>query len=81
MFRPRQIPARGCGPVARQLATFPTGTRVQLHYGAVWVKFVRRWMVAGVVGDPVTSTELGRLNGGVMPGLLSRAWEPVGVTP
>ncbi len=74
-FRPAQIPARGHGAVARQLAKLPSQTRVQLHYGAVFVKYVRKWMLAGVIGEPVTSTELSRLNGGVMPVLLSPAWE------
>lgn len=81
MFRPQQVPARGHGAVARQLAKLPSQTRVQLHYGAVFVKYLTRWMVAGVIGDPITSTTLALLNGGVMPVLLSPAWEPVEVTP
>ncbi len=81
MFRPSQVPARGHGAVARQLAKLPSGTRVQLHYGAVWVKYLKKWMVAGVIGEPVTSTALALLNGGVMPVQLSPAWEPVEVTP
>ncbi len=81
MFRPSRVPPRGHGAVARQLAKLPSGTRVQLHYGAVFVRYVKRWMVAGVIGDPATSTELSRLNGGVMPVILSPAWEPAEVTP
>ncbi len=81
MFRPSQVPSRGHGAVARQLAKLPSQTRVQLHYGAVWVKYLKRWMVAGVIGEPVTSTELSRLNGGVMPVLLSPAWEPRELAP
>ncbi len=63
------------------MAKLPSGTRVQLHYGAVFVRYVRKWMVAGVIGDPITSTELSRLNGGVLPVRLSPAWEPAEVTP
>jgi hypothetical protein len=81
MFRSSRIPTRGHGAVARQLGRFPSGTRVQLHYGSVFVRYVRQWMVAGVIGDPVTSTEPSRLNGGVMPQALSPAWEPGEVTP
>jgi hypothetical protein len=47
MFRPSRIPTRGHGSVARQLAKLPSGTRVQLHYGSVFVRYVRQWMVAG----------------------------------
>ncbi len=74
------MPARGHGSVARQLAKLPSQTHVRMHHGAVFVKYVRRWMVAGVIGDPVTSTELSRLNGGVMPVPMSPAWQPVEVT-
>lgn len=77
MFRPRHIPPRGHGPVARQLARLASGTRVQLQYGAVYVKLVRKWLPAGVICDPITSTELSRLNGGVLPAMLPPAWEPV----
>ncbi len=80
-FRPSRVPTRGLDAVARQLSRLPSGTRVQLHYGAVLVKYVTRWMVAGVIGDPITSTEVSRLNGGVLPVQLSPAWEPVGVAP
>ncbi len=81
MFRPSQVPTRGLGAVARQLSRLPSGTRVQLHYGSVWIKYVRRWMLAGVIGEPTTSTELSRVNGGVLPVQLLPAWEPVEVTP
>jgi hypothetical protein len=67
--------------VARQLAKLPQGTRVQLHYGAVWIRYARKWMLAGTIGDPITSAELSRLNGGVLPVQLSPAWEPVEVAP
>jgi hypothetical protein len=80
MFRPSRAP-RGHGPVARQLAKLPSQTRVQLHHGAVFVKYERRWMVAGVIGDPITSTTMALLNGGVLPVVLSPAWEPAEVTP
>ncbi len=81
MFRPRRIPTRGHGPVARQLGRLPSGTRGQLHYGAVFVRYVKCGMVAGVIGDPITSAELSRLNGGVAPVQLSPAWDPAEVTP
>jgi hypothetical protein len=81
MFRPPSLPPRGHGPVARQLAKLPSGARVHLHYGSVWVKYVRRWMPAGVIGDPITSPELARLNAGMMPIQLSPAWGPGEVTP
>ncbi len=81
MFGPSRIPPRGHGPVARQLAKLPSGTRVQLHYGAVWIKYLRKWMIAGVIGFPITSPELARLNAGMMPVQLSPAWEPAEVTP
>lgn len=77
MFRPRSIPPRGHGPVARQLARLASGSRVELDDGAIFVKCVRRWMRVGFIADPITSTELCRLNGAVMPVLLSPAWEPV----
>ncbi len=63
------------------MAALPSGTRVQLHYGAVWIKYLKRWMVAGVISDPATSAELGRINGGIMPVILSPAGEPAEVTP
>ncbi len=81
MFRPSRMPSRGHGVVARQLAKLPSGTRVQMQYGSVWVKYVRRWMVAGVIRFPTTSPELARLNAGMMPVQLSPAWEPTEVTP
>ncbi len=78
MFRPPSVPARGHGAVARQLGRLPSQTHVRLHHGAVYVKAERRWLVAGVIGEPVTSTTLAKLNGGVMPVPLVPAWEPVG---
>jgi hypothetical protein len=67
--------------VARYLSRLPSGSTVRMHYGAVMVKYVRRWMTAGFIGDPITSTALSRLNGGVRPTLLVPAWAPSEATP
>lgn len=80
-IRPSHVPARGHGSVVRQLSRMPSGSQVRLFYGAVYTKFVRRWMVAGVIGDPITSTALSSLNGGVMPAVMASAWGPNEVTP
>ncbi len=78
MFRAAQIPARGKGSVTRQLSRMLPGSRVELFYGDVFVKFVTRWMKAGTCGDPVSTSALAKLNGDVMPVLLVPAWTPAG---
>lgn len=78
--RPRR-PARGHGAVARELQRMPPGSTVRLHFGEIFVRYVRRWMVAGVIGDPLTSTALAKLNGGTMPSVLAPAWTVAEVAP
>lgn len=77
MFRP-QFPPRGKGSVVRQLTAMPSAALVQLFHGQVWQKAVKRWMPAGTIGEPISSTALALLNGNVMPVRLLPAWTPVG---
>lgn len=58
----------------RRLARMPSGTRVQLRCGTVYVRAERRWMQAGRTGDPITSTALLRANSGRMPVMLVPAY-------
>ncbi len=60
---------RGQSPV-RRLAALPALTHVRLGYGAVLVKYVTRWIPAGVIDRPITSRTLINLNAGVMPAVM-----------
>jgi hypothetical protein len=80
----RPLPARCLAATARRaeqagaaalrtLRRHPTGTRVETTLGAVYVWFRACWMVAGVIGEPVTSRALLVANDGVPPVVLVAA--------
>lgn len=68
MFR-----SRTSGTPTQRLARMPSGTRLQLSCGAIFVKAAKRWMRAGVTGAPLAGAELIRLNDNVMPTVLVEA--------
>ncbi len=52
----------------RVLGRMPSGALVQLRDGAVWERFVNRWMPAGwVIPVPLRPLALVGLNGGTAP--------------
>lgn len=60
----------GRGSAVSRLAALPPGTYVRMHLGAVYVKARTRWMVAGVIGNPIGPKALLRLNRGHEPVVL-----------
>ncbi len=60
----------------RVLGRMPSGALVLLGNGAVWQRWVRRWMPAGwVIVTPLTAAALVALNGGRLPTRLLPASE------
>lgn len=68
MFRP----ARPGSPL-RRLSALPAGTHVRLWFGAIFIRYVKRWMQAGFIGEPIGPKALLRLNGGAFPTVLVSA--------